>query len=277
MHGCSTGLYSRGALRRHGGGRGHRIEMVFAVSTFAIGDIHGNLPALSDLLERLATQTGTGDTVVFLGDYIDRGPDSRGCIDRILAFRSSTDARVECLLGNHEDWMLRTMRDHSCHSWVLGMEGLGTIRSYSPFAARELRSALQHAGSRLVLDRVEIPYDLFFDAMPATHRAFFEGLSPFCRTPDAVLVHGGLDPTIGVVEDHPAEVLLWGTDDFPCAYRGNDTVVYGHRDDAFVDPLGWPSPRTENNAIGIDTISHGILTAVKLPERRYYQSRRFPS
>jgi serine/threonine protein phosphatase 1 len=58
------------------------------MATIAIGDIHGNLAALEDLLGQLAPDLTTGDTLVFLGDYIDRGPHSRGCIDRILELRA---------------------------------------------------------------------------------------------------------------------------------------------------------------------------------------------
>src|SRR5258707_998339 len=112
------------------------------MATVAIGDIHGNLPALLDLLQQVGNEVGRGDVVVFLGDYIDRGHDSRGCIDRILALREESRAEVVCLRGNHEDWFLRTREDYTRHSWLLGMEGLDTIRSYSPEAVRTLREAL---------------------------------------------------------------------------------------------------------------------------------------
>jgi serine/threonine protein phosphatase 1 len=66
------------------------------------GDIHGNFRALDDLLGKISQEIGSGDTVVFLGDYIDRGPDSKGCIQRILDFRRTTQIQVVALLGNHE-------------------------------------------------------------------------------------------------------------------------------------------------------------------------------
>lgn len=72
------------------------------MATIAVGDIHGHRDALVDLLERL-THIRAGDTVVFLGDYIDRGPLSRDCIDVILAFRRDASVNVVCLCGNHED------------------------------------------------------------------------------------------------------------------------------------------------------------------------------
>jgi predicted MPP superfamily phosphohydrolase len=54
-----------------------------------------------------------GDTVVFLGDYIDRGPNSKECVDAILSLQQDVAAEVVCLCGNHEDWFMRTLRDHS--------------------------------------------------------------------------------------------------------------------------------------------------------------------
>lgn len=69
------------------------------MAVIAIGDIHGNLRALDDLLGKVRQEIDTGDTVEFLGDYIDRGPDSKGCIERILDFRRTSQIRVVALLG----------------------------------------------------------------------------------------------------------------------------------------------------------------------------------
>jgi len=78
-----------------------------------------------------------------LGDYIDRGPDPKGCIDRIIAFRDASPGTVIALMGNHEDWLLRTYHDYTRHSWVLGMEAFDTIRSYSQEAEMLLRAELE--------------------------------------------------------------------------------------------------------------------------------------
>src|SRR5215510_9435426 len=108
------------------------------MATFAIGDLHGNLSALEDLLDKLIPELSPADELVFLGDYIDRGPDSRGCIDRILALRSEAAFAVVTLLGNHEDWMLKSRRNPAHHSWILAMRGFSTIQSYSAEAAMQL-------------------------------------------------------------------------------------------------------------------------------------------
>jgi len=71
------------------------------MATIAIGDIHGCLPPLEDLLSQLTGEVSERDTIVFLGDYIDRGPDTKGCIDRMLRFIDEIRAPVVCLCGNH--------------------------------------------------------------------------------------------------------------------------------------------------------------------------------
>jgi len=74
------------------------------MATIAIGDIHGNLPALDDLLRQIRPDGVEGNVFVFLGDYIDGGSQSRGCVDAILRFQHEVSAEVVCLAGNHEEW-----------------------------------------------------------------------------------------------------------------------------------------------------------------------------
>jgi serine/threonine protein phosphatase 1 len=244
------------------------------MATIAIGDIHGNLDALLDLLGQLRDKVGESDRIVFLGDYIDRGPDARGCIDAILAFRHEVPAPVVCLRGNHEDWMLRTQGDHTRHSWLIGMEALDTVRSYSLTAARVLLEALSEAGLELYLGRRELPYKQFFDSLPASHRAFFAELLPFLKTPDCVCTHAGLDPRVQELTDQTLESLIWGGPGFPAEYRGAAVVVYGHWNNSELDAHAWPRPSIAGNTIGIDTIAHGVLTAIRMPDRAVFQSGR---
>jgi serine/threonine protein phosphatase 1 len=247
------------------------------MATLAIGDIHGHRPALEDLLGQIAGEVAEGDTVVFLGDYIDRGPDSKGCVDAILRFRSEVRADVVCLLGNHEDWLLRTMANHERHSWLLGMEGLTTIRSYSRDAAQVLREAVSYAGAPLYQGHHALPYEAFFGCMPVEHLRFFGALREYHQTADCVCAHGGLDPRVARVEEQKRNALLWGAGSFPDGYQGAEVVVYGHWDNAALDRDGWPTPMIVGNTIGIDTISHGVLTGMRLPDRRVFQSARYDS
>lgn len=244
------------------------------MSTIAVGDIHANLPALDDILRPLRGEVAVGDTIVFLGDYIDRGPDTKGCVDAILEFQQKVGASVVCLRGNHEEWLLRTLRDHRRHSWLLGMDAFDTIRSYSAEAVHALRAAMSEAGLSLYVSRCALPYRLFFDTVPEAHRVFFEGLLPYYQSADCICVHGGLDPQIPRLEDQPVDALIWGASGFPDEYRGTATVAYGHWNNPDVDVRGWPTPKVIGSTIGLDTISHGVLTAVRLPERQLLQSAR---
>jgi serine/threonine protein phosphatase 1 len=244
------------------------------MATIAIGDIHGNLPALADVLVQVGSEVRAGDSIVFLGDYIDRGPDSRGCVDAILEFGEHCVADVVCLLGNHEDWMLRTRADYSRHSWLLGMQPFETIRSYSADAERMLRDAIGGAGLNLYLGKCELPYGVFFDAMPESHRAFFSSLALCLETADCICVHAGLDPDVPALADQTFEWLVWSKADFQDTYRGEVPVVYGHWNNADIDAAGWPHPRIIGNTIGVDTSRHGVLTAIRLPDRRVFQSAR---
>jgi serine/threonine protein phosphatase 1 len=245
------------------------------MATFAIGDIHGQRAALDDLLRQVRPHVEAGDTVVFLGDYIDRGRDTKGCVDAILAFRDDVAGDVVCLCGNHEDWMLKTLRDHRRHSWLLGMDGLTTIDSYSTAAALAVRAAMADAGVALFEQAIALPYDRFLDAMPPAHLAFFRDLRDYHRTPDCLCVHGGLDPSGGDAAAQARHDLIWGGAMFPDAYEGTELIVYGHRNNAVVDADGWPRPAVAGATIGIDTIAHGVLTAIRLPDRRLFQSARY--
>ena len=242
------------------------------MATIAVGDIHANLPALNDVLDQIRNEGAAGDTVVFLGDYIDRGPDSRGCVDAILRFDSETAADVVCLLGNHEDWFLRTLHDHTRHSWLLGMEAFETIRSYSVEAAEVLQQAVSNAGPELFLGHCALPYEAFLDCVPHDHLRFFENLRLFHQNADCVCTHGGLDPRIPRFQDQLREALIWGKSGFPHGYEGDETVVYGHHNNATINLDRWPAPTILGRTIGIDTISHGVLTAVRLPDQKVFQS-----
>ena len=244
------------------------------MATIAVGDSHGNLPALDDLLGQIRREVGKGDAVVFLGDYFDRGPDAKGCVDVVLEFQRDVKAAVICLCGNHEDWLLRTLADFRRHSWLLGMEALDTIRSYSPIAAQTLRDAASEAGVSLILDPPALPYEVFFSAVPQARLRFFRGLVPYYQSADCLCVHGGVDPRMPRIQDQTREAVIWGGEGFPDRYDGADTVVYGHRNNAVVAADGTPKPRIIGRTIGLDTISHGVLTAMSLPGRRVIQSGR---
>ena len=244
------------------------------MATYAVGDIHGNLAALNDLLAQLEPEVQPEDTLVFLGDYIDRGPDSRGCVERIVRLKQSASFSVVTLLGNHEQWMMRTLDDPLRHSWLVGMDALDTIRSYSPEAAQQIEAAMADLGARLFTVRAPLPYDAFFDAMPPSHLRFFRELKPFHQTPDVICVHGGMSLD-GVLDPADDNVHVWGPLGFPEDYAGALPVVYGHRGDCFRDSDGDVRPCIgANRTFGIDCSSLGVLIAMRFPDGAVWQCDR---
>ncbi|MBX3441248.1 MAG: serine/threonine protein phosphatase [Planctomyces sp.] len=233
------------------------------MATYAIGDIHGRADLLRNVLSQITP--GADDDVIFLGDYIDRGADSRGVVDTLLEFERSVPARVTFLTGNHEAAMVWTLEDPGRHSWLVGMQGLATVRSYSEEAADALTSALSELGPELFERRVELPYGRFIEALPSSHREFFRRLKPYVRTPDVVGAHAGLSGDDIPVEDELEAILIWGCSDWWSTYRGADRVVYGHWGNAkFVDgvvrPFAWGS------TFGIDCSNQGALLAMRFPD-----------
>ena len=243
------------------------------MATIAIGDVHGNLGALEDLLEKVLPILSAGDHLVFLGDYIDKGPDSRECVERIIRFRAKAPCPVVALTGNHEQWMMKTWTNPTSHSWIWN-GGFETIRSYSAEAAARIQAELETAGQRLITEQVRVSYEAFFDQMPASHAAFFRELVPYYETSDVLCVHAGVDPCGSPIHLQDTEALVWGTDGFPERYRGQQTVVYGHWGNPAQDEAGWPRPRVyDNRTYGIDSICKGVLTAMRFPDGQVFQSR----
>lgn len=244
------------------------------MATIAVGDVHGNYAALEDLLSQVIPELEAQDTLVFLGDVIDRGNRSREVVERIVQLRRESEFTVVALMGNHEEWMLQSLRNPCSHSWLLGMGALDTIASYSPAAARTIRDALEHAGLDLFEKQLRLPYELFFDLLPRPHLELFESLALLHRTPDVICVHGCMSLD-GNVDAADAQTCIWGPEGFPEEYRGEHKIVYGHHGDAVEDAEGWPRPCVnENRTYGIDSIARGVLTAMRFPDEMVYQSAR---
>jgi serine/threonine protein phosphatase 1 len=242
------------------------------MSVIAIGDIHGNSNALDDLLEQVIPEMRSGDTLVFLGDYIDRGPNSKGCIERILRLKRESPFPVVTLMGNHEQCMLRSLSDITRHSWLIAMDALETIKSYSEEVAVQLQQALDEYGARLFTVRIPLPYCAFFDAMPTEHLEFFQHLQTYYRDESVICVHAGFDPD-GTLDPLNTDICMWGSTGFPEEYSGADTIIYGHWNNATVGDDGSVQPCIlPNRTYGIDTISHGVLTALRLPDGKIFQS-----
>jgi serine/threonine protein phosphatase 1 len=214
---------------------------------FAIGDVHGCRDELAQVLDAIAP--GSGDTVVFLGDYIDRGPDSRGVIDDILTWRRATAARVVCLKGNHEDMALGYLGRGGQWGEAWHRNGGGaTLRSYGLSSD----AAASDAHRRI----------------PPDHLAFLEALVPSHRWGDWIFVHAGVRPGVPLEAQHP-EDLLWIREEFLAGrHQLPATIVFGHTPHRQV-----LDDRPQK--VGIDTgcVYGGALTCLVLPEAHLVQVR----
>ena len=172
--------------------------------------------------------------------------------------------------------MLRSLNDPTRHSWLVGMGGLDTIKSYGAAAAASIESAMSHAGADLISKQLELPYEAFAKSMPSEHLTFFNNLVPFVRTADVVCVHAGVSKDYISVEQESETTLVWGEPEWWSTYQGQDTIVYGHWNNARVDD-GEAQPFVCNNTYCIDCVASNELIAVRFPHRSFFRSGRLES
>jgi serine/threonine protein phosphatase 1 len=245
--------------------------------TFAIGDLHGDRDALFRLMSCLP-ELDAGDTLLFLGDYIDRGPHSAQVIEYVRTLHQQTPARVVALRGNHEDAWLRVV-ERGWDAFVMP-PGNGCLAAYRSFAG----GAPPEEGEwPLPQEQTPLQTGAF---LPDEVVEWFQSLPYWYEDDHAIYVHAGL-PRDGERFLHPSEVqppmtLLWVRDeDFFRNYHGK-LCVFGHtRTEYLPEELSSYTPEDPTDlwagehCVGIDTGagSGGFLTAFELPACRVYESR----
>jgi serine/threonine protein phosphatase 1 len=169
------------------------------VRTIAIGDIHGCSTALKALIG--AIRPRPEDTIVTLGDYIDRGPDSRGVLDLLIELSQS--CRLVPLLGNHDQMLLEVRIGKYPIHWLLEIGGTATLDSYGP-------------GRELAL-------------IPDDHLAFLEACLDFHETDTHIFVHANYFPDLPMAEQ-PADMLRWESlrVTTPGPHDSGKTAIVGH-------------------------------------------------
>ncbi len=213
---------------------------------YAIGDIHGRLDMLDELLEQIAEDCGGLENaqLIFLGDYVDRGPDSRGVIERLVELmRKYKDAVF--LKGNHEAIMLDFLDEPEDLPQWLDWGGEETLESYG----------IDPVG----VSKIDLA-EAIHAAMPKAHLDFLHALALTHIEGDYLFVHAGVRPGASL-EDQTETDLLWIRKRFhnaSPAERPDYVVVYGHTPVNKPDDAGW--------RIGVDTGAcyGGMLTAVVL-------------
>ena len=219
---------------------------------YAVGDIHGRADLLAALLAKIASDVarreGAGRrTLVFLGDYIDRGPDSKEVIDLLLTgLPGGFDAHF--LKGNHEAIMLDFLEDPSFLAQWLANGADATLRSYGVDVAGLVRKSATPEGWRRA----------FVASLPETHRDFFDTLELAVSFGDYLFVHAGLRPGVPLEAQDPMD-LVWIRGPFLKSDEDfGKIVVHGH--------TPTPAPEIRANRIGIDTgaVFTDRLTALRL-------------
>jgi len=208
----------------------------------AIGDIHGCSVSLKALWNKLELYSDS--TFIFIGDYIDRGPDSKGVVDFLL--KAKKERNCVFLRGNHEQMLLDSLKSKRDYNWLLN-GGDTTLDSYNADGAEQI---------------------------PEVHLEFYRNTNLYFESDDYFFVHAGVPPFQSIKEsiksDEYHDFFLWGRDhidSFETPWE--KTVVFGH--------TPRPHPIQKKKMIGIDTgcvyekLGYGKLTAVILPEQKFIQ------
>lgn len=220
---------------------------------YAIGDVHGHNDLLLDLLGRIAgdrqaLDPGLPAVLVMLGDYIDRGPQSREAIDTVLRLKAAADFEVRALKGNHEHQMLLFLEGADAGPPWGNFGGRETLQSYGvkPPSAQAPMEAWEEA--RLALAQ----------AVPPEHLALLQSLELTALYGDYVFVHAGLRPGVPMSENAEVDLLTIRDEFLNAKLPFEKVVVHGHTPQA--------EPQLEAHRIGIDTgvYATGRLTAVRL-------------
>jgi len=217
---------------------------------YVVGDIHGRLDLLEDLLAKIHAELqhrpAAKTLLVFVGDLIDRGPASAHVIERLRTYKRP-GIRTVFLLGNHEEVLLRILAGDAAlitkWRWFGGSE---CLQSYGVEPGR-----FAHLTDEQALELVRV-------AIPKEHVKFLEGFVDSCRFGDYLFVHAGIRPGVEL-EQQSQNDLRWIREPFLLDQRDHGfVVVHGHTISDEVEVF--------SNRIGIDTGAYrsGILTALAI-------------
>lgn len=220
---------------------------------YAVGDIHGRLDLLERLLDLIGrdAKASTADrlTLIFLGDYVDRGPDSRGVVERLISdFSRGFD--VHFLKGNHEAILLDFLAEPWRLDHWLQNGGEETMRSYGVDTERLAQLGAPAAAWR----------QAFAEALPEAHLRFFRNLQLSLSFGDYLFVHAGVRPGVPLGAQSEADMVWIRAPFLNHAEPFGKMVVHGH--------TPGQEPVTRSNRVGIDTgaVFTGRLTALRLED-----------
>jgi serine/threonine protein phosphatase 1 len=216
--------------------------------------VHGRADLLEQLLDTIRQDIASLETgaeppmIVFLGDYVDRGPASRSVVDLILQLRQDRSLEVRTLKGNHEQALLFFLADAQFGRTWMSHGGTTTLMSYN----------VQPPGPRAENEAFEEARRAFQDALGEAHIAFFKGLELYVLQDDYAFVHAGVRCGIPLHQQDEKD-LLWIRQEFLNSDQIMDqVVVHGH------SPVEKPYLGLSRIAVDTGAYATGILTAVRV-------------
>ncbi len=234
------------------------------MKTFVVGDIHGRCAQVQNLLEMLPWDEAA-DTMVFLGDLIDRGPDAPCCVDFVRKLQQNNPKGVVCLRGNHEQMLLDFIEGTS-NIWITPVTG--GERTFEQYTGQSVV-----ANTEKELDGLRRAIEL---KVPTEHLEFMRRTPFFYEDDYAIYVHAGLEKG-----KHPRDAspqsLMWMRDmEFYKNYSGKP-CLFGHTPTPFLPlrgRLGRHGIYISKSAIGLDTgYNHASpLSCLSLPDFTLYQA-----
>jgi serine/threonine protein phosphatase 1 len=218
---------------------------------YVVGDVHGCLDPLvrvQRLIDEDRAKLHPERTAeIYLGDYIDRGPDSAGVVSRLIA--RARDANAVFLRGNHDQMLLDFLDGADCLEQWRELGGTATLLSYGVAASLLTRSA-----------PTEVVRDAFNENMPPEHRVFYDQTGSYMQVGPYLMVHAGIRPGVGLEDQKTADLLGIRQDFLQYDHDFDFIVVHGHT------PVEAPDLR--RNRINIDTgaFATNRLTCLRIGE-----------
>ena len=223
---------------------------------YLIGDIHGQLSKLKNLISKVQSDIESDDLIIFVGDYIDRGPRSFEVIEFLLKLKS--EHNIVFLIGNHEDMFLRFVSRGDNYNNYMANGGEYTIKSYFK-NLKEFK-------------------------IPETHKKFYNSLKLYYESDLFIAVHAGINPKVKNITDQRRDDIIWIRESFyEYNKKWDKTIVFGHTPTMYINASKDVNKNItkgvyiddKRNIIGIDTnaMSEGFpLSCIRLPDRKIYQA-----
>lgn len=176
------------------------------MNLFVVGDVHGCLNELELMFDRIDIRHDPGDKIAFVGDYIDRGPDSKGVVDFLIEKSKSYD--MTFIKGNHEDMMMT-----GTYGWLYN-GGVQALYSYG-FGPNDITHEMER--------------DFFDHHCPPDHKEFYNNLKLVEKFGKVVVCHAGIHPTFAW-DKQDEQTLIWTRDfyNYEGPFKDDVFVVHGH-------------------------------------------------